>query len=284
MVIPPSRTSPVRITVRGVNLDEAAPTIIGKFGTYAPKTVTKQDLLFEVPVTEFPSSLDRIDLSTLQFKYSSIKPGWWNRTVGRKENVTRPISFVSLPQQIGKFSFSTSVASSKRTTDRRDYALDQFKGVNADQDRAIAPPPGWKFELGSLTYSQGEGGGNSYCVGFLPENRTEFGVIFRAHVGRITTARNPGGSPGYVNCTVGYTLYKDEPIEIVGPAGSGELTWISDVAVPMPENMKSFSLTMVLFDGTQQIQTNDASHKNYAVTKEPGRLIIRPKVPVDIGN
>jgi hypothetical protein len=51
----------------------------------------------------------------------------------------------------------STVAGSERITEHRDYALEQFKGVDADQDRAIAPPPGWKIDLNSLGNSQSDG-------------------------------------------------------------------------------------------------------------------------------
>jgi len=204
--------------------------------------------------------------------------------MGSKETISRPISFALMPQVLGKLSYSTTVASTRRVTERRDYALDQFRGVNADQDRAIAPPPGWKFDLGSLTHVQSAGEGNSYCVGFLPENRTEFGVVFRAHVGRIRNLRNPNGSPGYVNCNIGYTLYRDEPIDVAGPGGSGVLNWSADQPFSLPPSLKATSITVVLFDGTQQIHSNDVSTKYYTISKEPTRFLFKPKIPSDLSN
>lgn len=282
-VISPAVASPIRVSVKGVNLDEADATIVGK-ATYSPKSVTKQELLFEIPTSEMSGSQDRVTLTTLQFKYKSVKPGWWNRALGNKEALTRPISFASLPKVLARLTYTTTVASSRRITERRDYALEQFKGVDADQDRAIAPPPGWKFDLESFTHSQGRGEGNSYCVGFLPENRTEFGVVYRAHVGRIKNIRNPGGSPGFVNCSVGYTLYRDEPTEIASLSGAGVLNWNEDREFQLPPNLRGLSITLVLFDGSQQIQTNDANTKYYSLVKEPTRFLIRPKIPTDVTN
>lgn len=282
-VVSPTAASPIRVMVRGVNLDEANATIEGK-ATYSPKTVTKQELLFELPIAEMNVSPDRVVLTTFQFKYTSVKPGWWNRTLGKKENISRPISFALMPQVLGRLNYTTSVGGSRRITERRDYALDQFRGVDADQDRAIAPPPGWKFDLGSFSHVQGRGEGNSYCVGFLPENRTEFGVVFRAHVGRIRSARNPGGAAGYVNCNVGYTLYRDEPIDVAGPGGSGVLDWSADQPFPLPPNLRATSITILLFDGTQQIHSNDVSTKYYTLSMEPTRFLFKPKVPTDLTN
>lgn len=278
------KPSPIAVAVRGVNMDEAEAVLETSKGPLQPKIRGKQDLLFEVPVSELSFQNNKSSLKSFQLQYQSVKPGLLNRALGKKEQVNRDIVLFLLPKQLATFSLTTVVGGTKRSLDGKNYTLDQFRGVDADQEKAIAAPAGWKIDLASLGYSQGEGGGNSYCIGYSTENRTEFGVVFRAHVGRIKTIQNPTGSPGYVNCSVMYTLYKDDPTESAGPSATGSMSWTSDQTIQLPPNLKSFTLEVNTFEGIQRIHTNDDSTPIYTVTKEPSRILLRPKIPQDLLN
>lgn len=276
------KPSPILLSVRGVNLDEAETIMTTPTGKISPQIRGKQELLFQVPTSAFSFQPEHSTLANFKLQYQSVKPGWFNRLFGIKETVNRDIVFLSLPKQLATYTYSTVVGGSKRVVDPKEYWLDQFKGVDADQDRAIAPPPGWKIDLSTLNHSQGHGEGNSYCIGFSPQNKTEFGVTFRAHVGRIKNLKYPSGAPGYVNCRVTYTLYKDDPIDVAGPSGTGSVGWTADQIISLPENLKTLTLDVKTFDGIQRSHSGDGSGSYYKLYKEPTRLLIKPQVPTDL--
>ncbi|MBL8452573.1 MAG: hypothetical protein JNK97_07485 [Zoogloea sp.] len=276
----PGKKSSYLITVRGVNLDEANATLKAQSTDLKPNITGKQELVFELPPTLFGYKETESQVSRLKLNYQSIKPGFFNRLLGLKENISRDIIFLVLPNTMGSFGYTTTLSSTKRTTDPRDY-WHEFQGRNDDHRLAIAPPPGWKIDVGTLNHQQGDGKAGD-CNGYDPNGKSEFGVVYMAHTGEYF--RDLSKKPGYVKCRLIYSLYKDDPIEIGGPTGDGNISWTSDTTIPIPENMKSFALNVTTFDGIKRTYGSSGDGKFYQIIKEANRYVIRPQIPLDFSN
>lgn len=146
--------------------------------------------------------------------------------------------------------------------------------------RNITPPPGYKIDLATLSsHPVRDGGGGSYCIGFSDEGKTEQGVTYRAHVGRI---RDPLSKEGYVNCHVSYYIYKELQGTAVAPRTEGELHWNSDFKFDLAAGQTSFELIAKTFDGRERNISGTSTDKYFVVTQEPTRILITPKIPTDL--
>jgi hypothetical protein len=149
---------PTLLKIRGINLDDSSASL--RFGGIAlkPLNIGKQELIFELPSSTFKFKPNNTDIFKAKLIYSSIKPGFFNRLFGSKETIERDIAILVLPQTLAWFEFKPTLLSTTLDKKLVSLPLEQFRGVNADQSRAFAAEPGYKIDLSSLSFSQGEGG------------------------------------------------------------------------------------------------------------------------------
>lgn len=281
----PGGKSPLVVRVRGVSLDNSNPRLQLGILTIPPDSISQNELIFSVPTEFFRHLEDKLAMLRMDLQYETVKAGNLNRIMGKREVVTRPLSVILMPWTVADYRLRFSTEELVRETRRISSQLDQFKGRNQDQSRVIRPPEGdWRIDLNSLTHTQGEGEGNSYCIGFSPEGRSESGVTFRAHVGEIKNARYPRGADGYVSCSVAYTVVKDSTTQMQQIPMRGRISWREAKLIQVPPNMKTFVLEVQMFDGTKEYFLNDDQRKFVSVQKQPENLVVRAVVPAGIPN
>lgn len=270
------------MTVRGVNLDEAKAKLEIAGNVLEPIAVLKQELKFQIPASSVTFQQATSSLVKATLSYQSVKPGFFNRLFGRTEAIKREIPIFALPVQLATVNFEPFVTTTRELERRpKRYALEQFKGVNADQPRAIAPDPNFRIDLRTLSFEQfGEGGGRSFCIGFSDEGKTEFGVTFLAHVGRISDGIS--GKPGFVNCRVAYDIFREGPVESPGTPVAETVVWSADKPINFVPQQTRFSITLRTFDGRERTFSANGHDKFFSVVTEPNRVVIRPTVPNDL--
>lgn len=269
-----------QLSVRGVNLDESKATLVFSGRTISPLTVGKQELLFEIPEDIINFSADSSLIVKAKFRYESIKPGWFNRLSGRKENVERDIVLLAQPIKMADFEYSSVVNFKDIKRTPVSYALPQFKGYDSDMLVSIPAPPGKEIDLATLTYSPISGEGRSYCIGFVPGQQTKFGITFQAHVGRI----RQGGSqrPGYINCQVTYEVTEALKASKSGKVIKGTVGWFEEIPIVFEEGMENYTLNIKTYDGRTRTFSSAGSDKFYRISSEPTRVVIMPKTPTDL--
>ncbi|CUS38073.1 exported hypothetical protein [Candidatus Nitrospira nitrificans] len=299
---------PIRITLGGANLDTAEAELLLPNSSEVIRPSgdgEKTRLVFDVPVDRFIFDKESSSLNKIKLSYRNPRIGFIGRVVetfSSAPRVTREIAILALPLKVADLELVTTMKVKRKILNRqidcpghqqysdgkcpgRMWAESEFRGYDTDQERAIRPEAGWKFDLekkNAFSFEQyGEGRGNSYCIGWKPNEISENGHVFRAHVGRERAI--PRDRDGVVNCKVLVYEYKEEEGTMPGLKGQSILTWADPTVFPLPQNLESFTLTGKVFDGRGFIHTQTgASDKFFKVKVDNNLFMVIPQVPEDI--
>lgn len=291
---------PIRLVLNGANLDTADAEISTPASTEAIKpsaNSTKTQLIFEIPVNKFTFHPSESKLNNLKISY--INPS--AKFVGRiadffrgPQRTTKDLVILSLPDTVANLHLETKVNSKVKVsrkakdngnTEGRDYAFPQIKGRNEDLSRSFTPDDGWKFDPEKQNAFSiqpfGDGGGNSYCIGWIGHTFSQNGYSFSAHVGEIKAGLSRGD--GYVNCMLTVYEYKMEEKVVPGLIEEKPLVWSQPTTFQMPENLNSFILKGKTFDGRETIDTQVTGvDKFFKIKLDAGLLMVTPQIPDDV--
>jgi len=290
-VLSPRTAKPYTIRVTGVALDDSNLHLINGKDKIPAKIVDHNNVEITLPNDLVENATNATKTLDFTIEYETIGSGWISRVFGKKKTVRGSLTLATLPAQLGTYSYTSRVTTSHRTEQARGSGatpiwLPQFKGVNDDIPQAIQATPGWKINLSTIQHIQGNGEGNSYCVGIQATEQNEYAPAFYAHVGRINAGFN-AARPGYVNCGVWYTEYMiDNNFVVDGPhSGPVGLTW-TEVPINKPEHLVDLTVTIKTFEDSvpRSVTATDGSNNLYGIRYEPGRVVITPKVPDDYIN
>jgi len=290
-VLLPRTAKPYTIRVTGVALDDSNLHLLNGKDKVPAKIVDHNNAEITLPNDLVENATNASKTLDFTIEYETVGSGWISRVFGRKKTVRGSLTVATLPAQLGTFSYTSRVTTSHRTeqvqgSPANPIWLPQFKGVNDDIPQAIQATPGWKIDLSTLKYTQGNGEGNSFCIGIQATEKNELAPAFYAHVGRINAGFN-AAKPGYVNCGVWYTEYMiDNNFVVDGPqSGPSGLSW-NEVAVNKPGHLVDLTITIKTFEDTvpRSFTASDGSNNLYAIRYEPSRVVITPKVPDDYIN
>jgi hypothetical protein len=287
-----SKPSPFQIRITGIALDDSNLRLINGKDKITAKIVDHNHAELTLPSDLIENASPTSKNLDFILEYETVGSGWFNRTFGRTKTIRGSLIVATLPPQLGTYSYTSHVSKSHRSEQPKGRSdapiwLPQFKGVNDDIPQAIqASLGGWKIDLSTIGFMQGEGGGNSTCTGILPTEQNEYAPAFYAHVGRIQQGLN-AAQPGYVNCGVWYTEYAVDPNFVVdGPqSGPAVLTW-NEAVINKPDRLVDLTVNIKTFEDSQQrsFTASDGSDKLYEIRYEPSRVVIIPKIPDDYIN
>lgn len=156
--------------------------------------------------------------------------------------------------------------------------LGQFKATNSRQYKDATPENGWMWDINKqLQVIQGHGEAGR-CEGVDMNKTSEKSVSVFAHLDKIQNLTYPLGTDGFVNCSLRGTIFRNEPqTEDVSPQ-KGTISWDQDKAIPLPDNVESYTLTVTTYDGRVRIFTSPGTDKLYEVQRTPTKIIVRPKL------
>jgi hypothetical protein len=289
-IVSPQATTTFALRVRGLNLDQADPVLHLPGGPAERALNGPHEAQFTVPVEMVPSHPTQVRVHTLHVTYTAPLTGFWARFFGRTEFLTRQISVVTLPSSVATFELTAL-----RTTDTRSempFTAEpvQFRGTREHLSRTITPPPGshdglvaWRWDLTKDLRLVQSRGLNGRCEGVDLTRSSETGITVVARVeGEARGKRKRPGTPGWVDCTLVGTVYRTERTSIPIEPRAATLTWMKDVALPLPPDAHDAELMVSTFDGRRLRVSGADADKFFEVRREPDRFVIVPRIPEDI--
>ncbi|MBP8648567.1 MAG: hypothetical protein KBI02_09205 [Thermomonas sp.] len=281
-IVPPTGGNDFLVRIRGVNLDRADPQIhLGN--RLAERTLTGPlEAQFKIPRSSLPAASLGTQVIPLKVTYSTPRKSLWGKISGGRERVARELALIRLPDTIGTYRGTAIVKTSTREAETVSWNLDQFKATKRREYRMIKPGDGWIWDMSApMSLAQGKGE-KGRCEGIVASESSKDGLKVFAHLDEIKDRRHPFGAPGYVNCTLKATRYKDLPGTRKTLLAMGSLTWGKDSAIDLPEGVESLEISVTTFDGRTRLFTGTGTDKFFDVRREPERLLIEPKVPNDL--
>lgn len=279
---PPQAKESFAIRIRGVNLDK------GDLNLHLSNGIAKRDqpgpleAQFTIPSTEMLRDQNKIQVHSFKLTYSTPSDLWFSRIFGKRDDVTREIPIVSLPENMASYEVVVTRKFEKRVEKAFTRDLGQFKAKNSRQNKVASPDNGWKWDLSKpLEMQQGQGEAGR-CEGVDMNQSSENGISFIAHLDEIKNWSYPTGAPGYVNCALAGTVYRMEPVTETTPSQSGVLSWIADKQIALPPGTDALTLKVKTFDGRERVFTGTGSDQFFDIRREPLVLVVTPKVPEDI--
>ncbi|MBF6990786.1 hypothetical protein [Cupriavidus sp. IK-TO18] len=277
----------VTLRVNGVNLDKGDPVLTLNQGPAARMVVGPMEVLYTVPVTALQGEADKLAIVPLKLTYSAPKEGFWNQLSGTRETVERELPIVTLPSNLGHFSYVVETEGQQKVVEEWTSQKQKFKGKNKDVKKVVKPKAGWRWdwEQGVNAFKQaGAGGEAGKCNGISESESTADGIVHSAHLDEIKQGNplNIKYGPGWQNCVVKGPIYQMVTVKAKLPAQAGALNWTEDLRLPIPQNFKSVQLEVTTFDGRKRIFTDSGADKFFDVIRGGSELIIRPRQPADL--
>ncbi len=281
-IVPPSPSKSVTVTLRGVNFDESEPELLVDGNSGKLISQTQQELRFELPATSFKTNPDHISLTEGTVKLKSKSSSWFRWLIGRKDVKERPISFVTLPTNLGKVRGSFRYKITERETKAFVRALGQFRGKDTRIYKVATPDSGWLWDVSApMSVVQGHGEA-ARCEGIDSNAVSPNGVTVFAHADKIRNGRYPLGADGYVDCSLSGTLYRDVEKEVNEQFAPLDLDWLVDQRLTLKPNSTEVILTVDTFDKRTRQFGGTGYDKFFEVNKVSGSLIISPRIPSDL--
>lgn len=279
---PPQAKESFAVRIRGVNLDKGNPNLHLSNGIAKRDQPGPLEAQFTIPSTEMQRDPYKIQVHSFKLTYSTPSDSWFLSLFGKRNDVTREIPIVSLPENMASYEVVATRKFEKRVEKAFTRDLGQFKAKNSRQYKVASPDNGWKWDLSKPLVKQQGSGEAGRCEGVDMNQSSENGISFFAHLDEIKNSTYPFGAPGYVNCALAGTVYRMEPVTETTPSQNGTLSWIADKQITLPPNVDSLTLKVKTFDGRERVFTGTGSDQFFDVRREPQALVVTPKVPEDI--
>lgn len=288
-VKPAQSKNAVTLRVNGVNLDKADPVLALNQGSATRMVVGPMEVLYTVPVTALQGDADKLAIVPLKLTYTAPKEGFWNQLVGAREAVERQLPIVTLPSNLGKFTFVVETEAQQKEVAIWTAQQQKFEGKNKNVRKVATPKAGWRWdwEQGVAAFKQVGGGGEAgSCNGVKESESTADGIVHSAHLDEIKSVKGfppeIKWGPGWQNCAVTGPIYRMVTVKAKLPAQAGLMTWTEDLRLPIPQDFKSLQLEVSTFDGRKRIFTDTGADKFFDVIRGGSELIIRPRQPADL--
>ena len=286
IVVPPETKGMVTIRLRGVNLDKAKPELFIKGNKLESRLLGPTQVEFDVPVDSLINMQSKLTINKLVLKHRT-RDGSNLLVFPKHKHVERTITLVTLPSLVGQYSIEINETKSKKETERFREDGGKFKGQNREVKKVIKPRAGWKWDLSKpreefKVVSTG-GGEAARCQDVVWNGSNEHGITIKARCDEIKQidGLNVKWGPGYKHCGLEGPVYRIVEYEQKS-SKNGSLSWLKDIAIPLPEKLHSFRLRVTSFDGRERVFTGDDLDKFYSIKKSNAYVIITPKAPSDI--
>jgi hypothetical protein len=197
--------------------------------------------------------------------------------------VTRQLPIVTLPSNIGHYTYTVTVTSQQRDVQQFTSQLQKYSGQNTTQPNIALPPGGWLWDwsqgVGAFRQNQADGQAGT-CNGIDANGSNDQGIRHTAHLDKVKSLTKIGD--GWVNCSVSGPIYRVVPVVTGSVPQNGVLTWTDDVALQLPNGTSAINLEVTTFDGRKRIITGTDSDKFFDVNRGAQTLLVHPKQPADL--
>lgn len=282
-VILPITKSPITLRIKGVNLDKGNPTLELK-GKSAPRMlIGPMEVQYKIDEKALPGVPLNLGTIPLMIKYTEPKDGFLNRLTGKRETVTRELPLITLPTQIGQFSYNVVTTSEKKEIKIWTSQLQLFEGRNTTIRKVVPPLEGWQWdwEQGVKAFKQVSGRGEAgHCNGIIESNSNRFSITHTARVNRIWSTRQYGD--GWQYCSLNGPIFKMIKETKIFATQTGVIEWTQDVRLPIPPDTTSITLEVTTFDGRKRIFTDSGADKYFDILRSENQIIIHPIRPFDL--
>lgn len=287
-VVPPTATSSYAVRVNGVSLDEANPQMMLQ-GTPAKRTVIgPNEVLFEVPLSATPRDPAKLKVHTLTVTYDQPKRGFLAWLTGAKEQVTRQLPLLAIPETLASYSIEGERKYDKRVdVPRFTQNMGQFKARNKRVYRTALPDNNWRWNIDDKRQfswlADPNSGNKGRCEGIDWSQSSENGIRVFAHLDQIGPNRQyPTAADGRVNCQLAGPIYRFVPTTEPFTLANGELNWREDKLVQLPKDVGSFQLSVTTFDGRKRVLSSTDTDKLFELRRSGSMLTLTPRVPSDL--
>lgn len=281
---PPQASEKFTVRIRGVNLDKADPRLQLTDSIAERNQPGPLEAQFSVPVTELPQDATKMQVRSFKLTYSTPSDNWFARLFGVRNEVSRELPIISLPATLATYQVTATRRFDRKETMRVVEDIGSFRGRNTEVRKVARPREGWQWDVtdrGAFTVHQGLGEAAG-CNGIDWNASSANGITIVAHTNEIKNSRYPLGADAFVHCRPEGPWYRMvQTTETLLPE-SGSLSWKSDKEIPLPPDTVSLRLVIKTFDGREKVFTGTGTDYFLDVRREPGTIIVTPKVPEDI--
>lgn len=268
-IVHPGMNGVLSFTIQGLNFRKAKPRIILPNGKAAFRvSLSNHEAVFSVPSAIFKFDQLKPGFATLRLSYLNSK----------KKRASTDISVLQLPQKFSDFTLQVKTQDTVRDTWEGNR---QFYWAGQEQSKTLSQGPhdnGWKIVTASLRQGKVWGEAGKGCS--VAAN-SESGFAIEIRHDAVKTDSSPGTSP-YQYCEWHWNEYFDRQVITDQPPVVGQLNWLENVMLPLPQNTASTLLVMKTWDGIERTITGSRTEPFFQVVDTGNVLEIKPKIPDDL--
>ena len=282
-IAPPNERTAFMVRLTGVNLDKGDPQL--KLGGKAlERTLTGPlEASFTIPVNALPGDRSKFAVLRLDLTYSTPKEGVWAWLTGARETVNRQLSLGVLPSSIGTYKLNGGAEATVRESEAYTGPIITFRGKKTRKQAAATPKPnGWLWDLTQPLRVEQLRGEAASCEGPFLNGASPNAVPIGAKLKEIRDRRYPAGADAWQQCRLIGTVYRDVTKTGPIPNQEGSVSWTDDVALALPSNLKTWTITVKTLDGRSRSFNTTGTDKFFSISKSADAIILSPRVPSDI--
>lgn len=288
-VIVPVGETTIALRIEGPNLANAGGKLTWQGYEFVPSATKQTELLAQLDRSSltFPDTVSRF--VAYRFDYERTPSAFFFKNWTHVD-----LTMWLLPKRLAHYNIETRVTKTSASTDRAKFSV-SAKGKDAPYRQGISVPDdkyrdGWRMDVekiraggpGGVTASNG-GGDHGTCTGPDQNTVTANGFVYVADLGHTN-----GGAFGsekkdaWVACNVTFPIVKQVAVEEAGPSSEGDISWTDDKKIDLPAMLKSFVLTLKVFNGRSYIVTDTRTPTPFVSIKNGGDyLLVQPNPPAD---
>jgi hypothetical protein len=287
-VVVPLGADEVAVKVSGPNMAYADANLVLPDGSQMPLTSSTAMLLTSIVKRgAFKTDASKASYQTLQITYNHANItgpfGFWGHWFPERQMAS--LNVWVLPQHVATYELTSKVHHDKVTYDTFDISIG---GSGKDKPVLIGvniPAPkhdaGWRIDtdnIGKLKVAD-LGGDHGSCAGIWDGTLSANGFEYNLQMGHVT--RWDGKHDAHQGCklTVPIVLHEDEVID--GPPSSGTFDWGAELPIDLPDQLASYEMNVVFFDGTSQVATGERELTYGRLHQDGAKLVFQPEVPKD---
>lgn len=279
LVAPTANQEQVIFEIEGANLHHESPFLEFEGKKY-PLVGFRDKVTASIPLNELSNSSNKIVFKNIKITFYKKKKCFSKN----KETVVYKLPLYLLPNSLAKVQLDKTCQIERELRAKRETGVFAYKSSKSkDQQNFFAnvtATEGWKIDIHSLDKKI------FHCnrcqwVGF--ENVNVRG--FTMHVQARGSGKH-GGGRGAVDVKGIYEEYKNEKINIPETVAKSDIFWGKDASyvVSCDAELKNWTLTIDMFDGTKYIVTDAASSPKddrleVLINSNTNQITIRPKNP-----
>lgn len=274
VISPILNTDKLRVRIQGANFKHGKPYLEFNSNTYEASRTGSQSLLVEIPREDLPRPDSLISSQSGELVLFRKAGGFLGLFRSTKE-VRYKINFLTLPNSLGSVDVEYTSSSSVRRENiipEFEFAHSGSRGCRPFSRRPATPERRFDVDRSSIQRHSGNGRGEGRNISVTSE-----GVSMSICVDRGRFDRDDGFAHYKVNLVEYW--YEDEETAV---RKNADLSWTSDTAINLGDNVGNVVATVRSFNGAEQIITPSSAPSTLfyrAEFDDQNILIIRPTVP-----